>query len=62
MSLLIVHSPPAGQAPGAAPNVILQTRDTRSASLLPIVHAWPSVHYTYVGSQGPFNLFTHCRG
>lgn len=54
--------PPAGVPPGPAPNVILQTRDTRSATLLPIVHAWPSVHYTYVGSQGPFNLFTHCRG
>ena len=43
--------PPAGDRPGPAPNVILQTRDTRSATLLPIVHAWPSVHYTYAGSQ-----------
>ncbi len=61
-TLQIQAPPPAGVPPGPAPNVILQTRDTRHATLLPIVHAWPSVHYTYVGSQGPFNLFTHCRG
>jgi hypothetical protein len=54
--------PPAGEPPGAAPNVILQTRDTRSASLLPLVQWWPHVHYTYFGRRGPFNLFTHCGG
>jgi hypothetical protein len=54
--------PPAGEPPGPAPNVILQTRDTRSASLLPLVQWWPHVHYTYFGSRGPFNLFTHCGG
>jgi hypothetical protein len=54
--------PPAGEPPGPAPNVILQTRDTRSAHLLPLVQSWPHVHYTYVGSRGPFNLFTHCGG
>ena len=42
--------------------MILQTRDTRSASLLPLVQWWPHVHYTYFGSRGPFNLFTHCGG
>ncbi len=61
-TLQIQAPPPAGVAPGAAPNVILQTRDTRSASLLPLVQWWPHVHYTYVGSSGPFNLFTHCGG
>jgi hypothetical protein len=58
-----IEAPPAPNAPlPPAPNVILQTRDTRDASLLPIVHAWPATHYTYFGSSGPFNLFTHCRG
>jgi hypothetical protein len=52
----------AGEPPGGAPNVILQTRDTRHASLLPVVHSWPGTHYTYVGTSGPFRLFTHCRG
>ena len=58
-----IEAPPVeGVAPPPAPNVILQTRDTRNASLLPVVHTWPNVHYTYVGSSGPFKLFTHCRG
>jgi hypothetical protein len=50
----------AGEEPGAAPNVILQTRDTRHATLLPIVHSWPTTHYQYIGTSGPFRLFTHC--
>jgi hypothetical protein len=58
-----IEAPPAeGAEPPPAPNVILQTRDTRNASLLPVVHTWPNVHYTFVGSSGPFKLFTHCRG
>jgi hypothetical protein len=58
-----IEAPPAPEAPlPPAPNVILQTRDTRHAALLPIVRGWPSVHYTYFGSSGPFNLFTHCQG
>jgi hypothetical protein len=52
--------PPSGTHPGAAPNVILQTRDTRHATLLPIVHSWPTTHYQYIGTSGPFRLFTHC--
>ena len=42
----------------AAPNVILQTRDTRSASLLPFLSTWPSVRYHYVGTNGPVHMFT----
>ena len=61
-TLQIQAPPPAGEPPGPAPNVILQTRDTRSSSLLPLVQWWPHVHYRYVGSRGPFNLFTHCAG
>lgn len=58
-----IEAPPAPDTPlPPAPNVILQTRDTRDASLLPIVHAWPATHYKYFGSSGPFNLFTSCRG
>ncbi len=56
----VLGPPPAGTEPGAAPNLILQTRDTRSSRLLPIVRAWSRVHYTYRGRSGPFKLFTHC--
>jgi hypothetical protein len=41
------------QPASAAPNLILQTRDTRSASLLPYLSTWPSVRYHYVGTGGP---------
>jgi hypothetical protein len=58
----VAAPPAAGAPPGPAPNVILQTRDTRSAALLPIIQAWPATHYRYDGSGGPFNLFTNCRG
>ena len=59
---LKIQAPPLSVAnPGPAPNVILQTRDTRHATLLPVVHGWPTVHYTYVGHSGPFRLFTHCQ-
>jgi hypothetical protein len=53
---------PSGAPPGPPPNVILQTRASRNLALLPIVHSWPGVHYTYDGSSGPFRLFTHCAG
>jgi hypothetical protein len=46
-----------------APRVVLQTRDTRSASLLPLLSTWPSVHYRYVGTDGPVHMFTSgCSG
>ncbi len=55
--------PPAGTEPGAAPNIILQTRDTRSAARLPYLSTWPSVSYHYVGTSGPVHLFTSgCSG
>ncbi|HEX4012099.1 MAG TPA: hypothetical protein VHX62_18905 [Solirubrobacteraceae bacterium] len=44
----------------AAPNVILQTRDTRSASLLPLLSTWPSVRFHYVGTISPIHMFTNC--
>jgi hypothetical protein len=53
---------PSGAPLGPAPNVILQTRASRNLALLPVVHSWPGVHYTYAGSSGPFRLFTHCSG
>jgi hypothetical protein len=59
---LDIEAPPASiDNPGPAPNVILQTRANRHATLLPIVHGWPTVHYTASGTSGPFRLFTHCR-
>jgi hypothetical protein len=60
---LRIEAPPASvEEPGPAPNVILQTRANRHATLLPVVHGWPSVPYIYAGHSGPFRLFTHCRG
>jgi hypothetical protein len=59
---LSVEGPPAaGTKPGAAPNVVLQTRAQTNATLLPVLHAWPNVHYTYVGSVRTFRLFEHCN-
>ncbi len=57
-----IEAPPAPGQQVAAPNVILQARDTRDASLLPYLSSWPSVHFTYVGTSGPFHMFTRCRG
>jgi hypothetical protein len=59
---LRIEAPPESiENPGPAPNVILQTRANRNATLLPIVHGWPTVPYVYAGHSGPFRLFTHCR-
>jgi hypothetical protein len=58
---LRVEGPPAaGTEPGTAPNVVLQTRAQTNATLLPILHAWPNVHYTLVGAVRTFRLFEHC--
>jgi hypothetical protein len=59
-----VEAPPsAGTEPGPAPNVILQTRDTRSATRLPYLSSWPAVSYHYVGTSGPVHMFTSgCSG
>ncbi len=53
------HAQPAEDAP----NLILQTRDTRSAHLLPLLSTWPTVHYHYAGTAGPVRMFTQgCSG
>lgn len=53
------HPQPASDAP----NVILQTRDTRSAHLLPLLSTWPTVTFHHAGTVGPVNMFTHgCSG
>jgi hypothetical protein len=61
-----IEAPPASAAaePAAnAPNLILQTRDTRSAHLLPFLSTWPTVHYHYAGTAGPVHMFTQgCSG
>ncbi len=60
---LMVEAPAAaGAPPGPAPNVIFQTRDTRSASLLPLVHTWPGTPYRFVGQFRTFRVFEHCAG
>ncbi len=54
-----VEAPPlAGTEPGPAPNIILQTRDTRSAARLPYLSTWPTVSYHYIGTSGPVHMFT----
>jgi hypothetical protein len=59
---LDIQGPPAAETkPGIAPNVVLQTRAQTNATLLPILHSWPNVHYTYVGSVRTFRLFEHCN-
>jgi hypothetical protein len=40
--------------------VIFQTRATRSAALLPIVHTWPTVRYKLVATTRTFRVFEHC--
>jgi hypothetical protein len=61
-----IEAPPASAAaePAAnASNLILQTRDTRSAHLLPFLSTWPTVHYHYAGTAGPVHMFTQgCSG
>ncbi len=46
------------QPSSSAPNLILQTRDTRSAARLPFLSTWPTVHYHYAGTSGPVHMFT----
>jgi hypothetical protein len=51
------------QPASAAPDLILQTRDTRSAARLPFLSTWPTVHFRYVGTAGPVHMFTQgCGG
>jgi hypothetical protein len=50
------------QPAGAAPNLILQTRDTRSAHLLPLLSTWPTVHYHYAGTAGHVRMYTEGCG
>jgi hypothetical protein len=63
-----IEAPPSGTlAPAsAAPNVILQARDTRNAALLPLpatIINWEreGVDYQLVKHQRTFRLFTACR-
>jgi hypothetical protein len=51
-------SPPPPTAPG--PSVIFQTRDTRSASLLPFLSDWPNTHYKEVARVRTFRVFSTC--
>jgi hypothetical protein len=60
---LQVAASPAAHAPlPPPPNVILQTRAQRNATLLPIVHNWSATHYRFVQDQRTFRLFEHCHG
>ena len=61
-TLQIEAPPAAGGPPGPAPNVVFQTRSTRSAALLPILGQWPSTHYRLVGTTRTFRVFRTLRG
>jgi hypothetical protein len=50
----------AGTPPGPPPNVIFQTRATRSAALLPLVHSWPTTRYRLVATTRTFRVFERC--
>lgn len=60
-TLRIAGPPSSGPAP-PAPNVIFQTRAQRNASLLPVVHTWPNVHYQLVAHVRTFRVFASCAG
>jgi hypothetical protein len=55
-------TPASTDHPGPAPNVIFQTRATRSSFLLPIVGAWTGVHYRLVAHVRTFRMYSACRG
>ncbi|HEY8625666.1 MAG TPA: hypothetical protein VIL82_06645 [Solirubrobacteraceae bacterium] len=61
-TLEVQASPTTGAPLPPPPNVILQTRAQRNATLLPIVHSWKTTSYTYALHERTFRLFTHCRG
>jgi hypothetical protein len=61
-TLDVAASPANGAPVPPPPNVILQTRAQRNATLLPIVHSWKTTAYTFAEHQRTFRLFTHCRG
>ncbi len=58
-----IEAPPASLSqPGAPPDVIFQTRATRQASLLPLVHSWPRAHYRLAAHVRKFRVFSRCAG
>jgi hypothetical protein len=61
-TLQVQASPASGAHLPPPPNVILQTRAQRNATLLPIVHSWSTTSYKFAAHQRTFRLFTHCRG
>ncbi len=57
-----VEAPPASSAnPGAAPNVIFQTRASRTAFALPVVQAWRNANYRLEAHVGTFRVYSSCR-
>jgi hypothetical protein len=61
VSTVRVLAPPAPGGPaGPAPNVVLQTRATRSSDVLPTIRTWPGVRYVEPGAAGPWHTYTHC--
>ncbi len=56
-----VQAPPGStQQPGPAPNVIFQTRATRSSAMLPVLGAWAPVRYTLVTHVRTFRVYSAC--
>ena len=42
--------------------MIFQTRAQRNATLLPVVHTWPNVHYQLVAHVRTFRVYANCAG
>jgi hypothetical protein len=45
---------------GPPPNVIFQTREHRSAHLLPLLSSWPTTQYQLVLRNRTFRVYEHC--
>ena len=59
---LQIQGPPTSGPPPPPPNVIFQTRAQRNATLLPVVHTWPNVHYQLVAHVRTFRVYANCAG
>jgi hypothetical protein len=55
-----VEAPPPGANPGPAPNVIFQTRATRTAFQLPVVGAWTHTRYRLATHVRTLNVYSSC--
>ena len=60
--LLRIDTAPTGGTPPPPPNVIFQTRATRSAALLPRLSTWPTTGYRLVLRLKALKIYASCAG